>query len=138
MIGHSDWVWQNVCIRDGQFLAAYDWDSLIFAPESAVVGLVASSFTQGSPDAPDAPSTDEVAEFVSDYQLARGRRFDRTEQQTAQAAATWARCYNARCQLDSLDRHNLAPPSGSFIDQLKTELGTHRQHVEQQPPDRIG
>lgn len=121
VIGHSDWVWQNLCIRDGQFLAAYDWDSLIFAPESAVVGLVASSFTQGSPDAPDAPSTDEVAEFVSDYQLARGRRFDRTEQQTAQAAATSARCYNARCQLDSLDRHNLAPPSGSFIDQLQTD-----------------
>lgn len=123
VIGHSDWVWQNVCIRDGQFLAGYDWDSLVYAPESAVVGMAASSFTQGSPDAPDAPSTDEVAEFISDYESASGRRFDRIEQQTARAAAAWVRYYNARCQLESLDRYHIPPPPGSFIDHLRDELG---------------
>ncbi|MGI8869012.1 MAG: hypothetical protein ACR2F6_09230 [Mycobacteriales bacterium] len=123
MIGHSDWVWQNVCIRDGQFLAGYDWDSLVYAPESAVVGMVASSFTQGSPEAPDAPSTAEVAEFIGDYESASDRRFDPLEQRTARAAATWTRCYNARCQLDSLTRYALAPPTGSFLEHLRIELG---------------
>lgn len=123
VIGHSDWVWQNVCIRDGQLLAGYDWDSLVYAPESAIVGMVASSFTQGSPDAPDTPSTDEVAGFISDYELASARRFDQIEQQIARAAAMWVRCYNARCQLASLNRYNLPPPPGSFIGQLQIELG---------------
>jgi hypothetical protein len=123
VIGHSDWVWQNVCIRDQELLAGYDWDSLIYAPESAITGVVASSFTQGSPVAPDAPSSDEIEAFISDYQKASGRRFNDAEQRTARAAATWVRCYNARCQLDNLNRRNIAPPAGSFLDQLRPEFG---------------
>ncbi len=51
--GDSDRFWQNVCVRDGQFVAGYDWDSLIFGPESCIVGWVAGAFTQGSPKPPD-------------------------------------------------------------------------------------
>jgi len=64
-----------------------------------------------------------VADFIEDYQTARGRRFDHTERQLANAAATWVRCYNARCQLDNQHRRGLNPPPGSFIDQLRTEQG---------------
>jgi hypothetical protein len=119
VIGHSDWVWQNVCIRDEELVVGYDWDSLIYAPESAIVGVVASSFSQGSPEPPDAPSSSEIDAFIADYQTAVGRRFNDIQQRCAQAAATWVRCYNARCQLDGITCRNTAPPRGSFIDQLQ-------------------
>jgi len=83
--------------------------------------MIAGSFTQGSPEAPDAPPAAEIVEFIEDYESARGRRFDGAEQRAVRAAATWVRCYNARCQVDNLDRRNLAPPAGSFIDQLRAE-----------------
>ncbi len=123
VIGHSDWVWQNVCIRDDELLAGYDWDSLIYAPESAIVGIVASSFTQGSPVPPDAPTSAEIDAFIADYQAAAGRQFTEIEQHVARAAVTWVRCYNARCQLDNLTRRNMTPPAGSFIEQLQVEFG---------------
>ncbi|TDC15379.1 hypothetical protein E1261_40510 [Kribbella albertanoniae] len=116
VIGHSDWVWQNVCVRNDTFVAAYDWDSLIYAPEPAVVGLCAGAFTQGSPEPPDAPSAEEVAAFVDDYHHIRP--FSPAERAVAHAAATWVRCYNARCQLDNHHRRNLAPPPGSFTESL--------------------
>lgn len=121
-VGHSDWVWQNVRVHDGHLVAAYDWDSLVFAPESTIVGLAAGAFTQGSPDAPDAPTADEVLSFVSEYQTARDRVFDPPERAAAAAAATWVRCYNARCQLDNRERRSMDPPTGSFIDQLAVDL----------------
>lgn len=119
VIGHSDWVWQNVCVRDGRLVAGYDWDSLIFAPESCIVGLAAGAFTQGSPVPPDAPSAIEVADFISDYQTASHRDFGPLEQKMAEAAAIWVRCYNARCQVDNRVRRAIAAPAGSFIDQLE-------------------
>src|SRR3954452_7326992 len=116
VIGHSDWVWQNVCVRDGVFIAGYDWDSLVYAPEPAVVGLCAGAFTQGSPVPPDAPTTDDVAAFLDDYD--RIRAFSPAERDIAEAAATWVRCYNARCQLDNLYRRGLDPPTVSFVEAL--------------------
>jgi hypothetical protein len=38
----------------------------------------------------------------------------------AEAAATWVRCYNARCALD-LPRYGIEPPAGSFIEMLATD-----------------
>ncbi|MEU4605630.1 phosphotransferase [Kribbella sp. NPDC023972] len=116
VVGHSDWVWQNVCIQSGRFVAGYDWDSLIHAPEPVVVGLCAGAFTQGSPIPPDAPTAQEVAAFLDDYE--RVRAFSPAERRTAEAAVTWVRCYNARCQLDNLYRREMEPPTGSFIEAL--------------------
>ena len=72
VIGHTDWVWQNVCIIDGVFVAGYDWDSLAYAPEPAIVGLNAGAFTQGSPVPPDAPTAAEVTAFLDDYETLPG------------------------------------------------------------------
>ncbi|WP_433166330.1 hypothetical protein [Kribbella sp. CA-247076] len=117
VIGHSDWVWQNVCVRDGVFVAGYDWDSLVYAPEPAVVGLCAGAFTQGSRVPPDAPTSVEVAAFLDDYHCSRP--FLPTERELADAAATWVRCYNARCQLDNHHRRALPPPPGPFTEALR-------------------
>ena len=119
VIGHTDWVWQNVCIVDGVFVAGYDWDSLAYAPEPTIVGLNAGAFTQGSADPPDAPTAAEVTAFLDDYESCRS--FSPAERRTAEAAATWVRCYNARCALD-LPRHGLTPPAGSFIEMLATDV----------------
>jgi hypothetical protein len=117
VVGHSDWVWQNVCVRDGEFIAGYDWDSLIFAPECAVVGLVAGSFTQGSPVPPHDPTRQEITAFIDDYPI----EFSAAERNGAFAAATWVRCYNARCHLDNRERRGMAPPPGSALEQLSAE-----------------
>ena len=105
VIGHTDWGWQNVCVVDSAFVAGYDWDSLAYAPEPAIVGLNAGAFTQGSPVPPDAPTAAEVTAFLDDYE--RCRSFSPAERRTAEAAATWVRCYNARCS--HLPRHGLKP-----------------------------
>lgn len=118
VVGHSDWVWQNVCVRDGSFVAAYDWDSLVYAPEPAVVGMAAGAFSQGSPVPPDAPTAAQVAAFLDDYE--RVHPFTPAERRVAEAAATWVRCYSARCQLDNLQRRGMEPPAGSFIEALET------------------
>jgi hypothetical protein len=118
VIGHSDWVWQNVCVRDGSFVAGYDWDSLVYTPEPAVVGVSAGAFTQGSPVPPDAPTWAEVGAFIDDYE--RVSPFTPAERRLAEAAATWVRCFNARCQLDNLQRRAMDPPVGSFIEALAT------------------
>lgn len=114
VVGHSDWVWQNVCVRGPEFVAGYDWDSLIFAPECTVVGLVAGSFTQGSSVPPYDPTNEEVTAFIADYPV----DFSTGERQGALAAATWVRCYNARCHLDNRERRGMTPPPGSALDQL--------------------
>jgi aminoglycoside phosphotransferase (APT) family kinase protein len=116
VVGHSDWVWQNVCVQDGRFVAGYDWDSLVFAPEPMVVGFSAGAFSQGSPTPPDAPTALEVAAFLDDYEQVRA--FSPAERRTAEAAATWVRCYSARCQLDNLQRRDMQPPAGSFFQAL--------------------
>lgn len=121
VVGHTDWVWQNVAVSDGVLQAAFDWDSLAWADEPAVVGLCAGAFSQGGPHPPDALSHHEVVAFLDDYQRARGSLFSRVEQERAGAATTWVRCYNARCQLDNRLRRRLSPPAGSFIDQLEAE-----------------
>lgn len=114
VVGHSDWVWQNVCVRGAEFVAGYDWDSLIFAQECAVVGLVAGSFTQGSPVPPHDPTNEEIAAFIDEY-----RAFGTAERNGAHAAAIWVRCYNARCQLDNRERRGMTPPPGSALEQLQ-------------------
>jgi hypothetical protein len=65
---------------------------------------------------PDAPTAEEVAAFLDDYD--RVRAFSLPERRTAEAAARWVRCYNARCQLDNFHRRGLAPPTGSFVEAL--------------------
>lgn len=118
LIGHTDWVWQNVAVRDDRLAAGYDWDSLAFFPEAVVVGLSAGAFTQGSPTPPDAPRWIEVLAFLDAYQRRRGLPFNQVETHAARHAARWVRCYNARCQVDMLHRYAVPAPEGSFIEQI--------------------
>lgn len=121
VVGHTDWVWQNVAVRDGELVAAYDWDSLAFLPEAGIVGLSAGAYSQGSPLPPDAPTWQQVMGFVDAYVRARRKAFNADEVVVVEHAAGWVRCYNARCQIDNLQRRDPAPPDGSFIELITAD-----------------
>jgi hypothetical protein len=97
VIGHSDWACQNVRFAGGEVIASYDWDSLIGQSEAVLAGFGASSFTEGSTAGASAPSPEEVAAFLADYDDCLERRFTGEQQVVAAAAATWVIAYNARC-----------------------------------------
>jgi hypothetical protein len=97
VIGHSDWVCQNVRFAHGEVVASYDWDSLIAQSTAVLAGLGGGSYTQGSTAGASSPSPGEVAAFLADYDDSLERRFTGEQQVVAAAAATWAIAYNARC-----------------------------------------
>lgn len=70
------------------------------------------------PVPPDAPTAAQVAGFLDSYEHLHA--FTPAERRTAEAAATWVRCFNARCQLDNLHRRGLDPPAGSFVKSLQS------------------
>jgi Phosphotransferase enzyme family len=97
VIGHSDWVCQNLRFRDATLAAAYDWDSLIACSEPVLAGLAAGAHTEGSSSGADAPTPEQVAAFLAEYTAHRATAFTAAQQRAATAAATWVLCYNARC-----------------------------------------
>jgi len=116
-IGHGDWVCQNVRFLAGQVSAAYDWDSLLAHSEPILAGLAAGHHTQGSVRDPAAPTPDEVAAFLAEYEVARRRPFNGAHQAAAAAAATWVLAYNARCTLN-VQAWRVPTPAGSALEML--------------------
>jgi len=112
VVGHGDWVCQNMRFHRSTLVAAFDWDSLIQAPEPVIAGLSAGAYTEGGTDGGGAPSPEEVALFLADYDAQRDIRFSAAEQALASAAAAWVIGYNARCGVSVLG-HGLPPPDGS-------------------------
>jgi hypothetical protein len=109
VIGHSDWVCQNLRFAHGEVVASYDWDSLIGQSEAVLAGFSGGSYTEGSTAGGNAPSPEEVAAFLVDYDGSLERRFTGEQQVLAAAAATWVIAYNARC--------------GVFLEALGYEVG---------------
>ena len=97
VIGHSDWVCQNLRFAHGEVVASYDWDSLIGQSEPVLAGFGGGSYTEGSTAGAGAPSPEEVAAFLADYDDSLERRFTGEQQVVAAAAAAWVIAYNARC-----------------------------------------
>jgi hypothetical protein len=118
-VAHADWTCGNVRFREGQVSSSYDWDSLAAAPEPVLVGLAASSFTQGSTTGATTPTIAELTAFLRDYEQVRSHPFGESEQRTAVAAVTWVLAYNARCEV-SLLPHGGLPPGGSSLHALTT------------------
>jgi hypothetical protein len=118
-VAHADWTCGNVRFHDGQVSASYDWDSLAAAPEPVLVGLAASSFTEGSTAGANTPTTAEATAFLRDFEQVRSHPFSQSEQRTAAAAVTWVLAYNARCEVSFLPPGGL-PASGSSLYALTT------------------
>ena len=100
VVGHVDWRAEHVHVdADGAVVAVFDWDSLVRAPESVVVGQAAAGWTivWGRPD--PHPSVAECRSFVAAYEQARGRPFDDAESEILDAAHGYVVAYGARCEL---------------------------------------
>jgi hypothetical protein len=120
VIGHGDFIAQNVAWLDGQPLAVHDWDSVISAPEAIIAGLTASVWQAGAKE-PYWSTIAETGEFLELYQHHRGSAFSPAETRAAWLAGLWVLAFNAKkasfsgidllTQTDAAHRLSLGSPS---------------------------
>lgn len=91
VIGHGDWITDNLRWHGHQLLVAYDWDSLIADSEAVIAGLAAAIYLY-----PALPTVTETREFLDAYATARGRPFSHGELQRCWAAGIWTRAFDAK------------------------------------------
>lgn len=102
VIGHCDWESHNLEFREGEPWAVHDWDSVVAAPETVIVGVAAAMWPAGA-DSLGATLAQSEA-FLEAYQRARGRAFPPEQIAQTWAAGAWIRAFNAKkFLLDGLD-----------------------------------
>jgi len=104
VVGHDDWSVKHFRFRGDAVRVVYDWDSVLMNDEPVVVGEAARGFTMTwYLDVPVIPTISEARAFVTEYEEARGRPFDREQRRRLGGAAAYALAYTARCEacLDS-------------------------------------
>jgi Phosphotransferase enzyme family len=94
VIGHCDWESHNLDFRDGRPWAVHDWDSVVTAAETVIVGVAAAMWPAGIGCA--GATLKQGEDFVEAYQKARGRQFSDDELQETWAAGLWIRSFNAK------------------------------------------
>jgi hypothetical protein len=95
VIGHGDWLPENLCWHGPHLIAVHDWDSVICQPEPAIAGLAAASFL-GIDDPPGMATVEQSAAFLDAYQQARGRRWTPGDYAACWAAGLWQRAFDAK------------------------------------------
>ncbi len=97
---HGDWSARNVRFGPEGLRGVYDWDSLVRMPEAFGVGIAAATWRSfGTADDAMAPGPDEIDEYRTHYERARGTRFTGAERAGVGAQALYALCYTARCEI---------------------------------------
>ena len=91
VIGHCDWITDNLRWRGERLLVVYDWDSLIADSEAVIAGLAAAIYLY-----PERPTIAESRDFLDAYATARGRPFSHDELQRCWAAGVWTRAFDAK------------------------------------------
>jgi hypothetical protein len=122
VVGHMDWRTEHFRFLDGAVAVIYDWDSLSYTSEAAVVGVAAATFT-ATWDIPVlvSPRPEETDAFIAAYESARGRRFTPAEQEAIDAQVTYTRAYGARAE------HAMDPTATNFAPgSLRAGLLLHR------------
>lgn len=92
VIGHGDWITDNLRWQGNRLLVVYDWDSLIADSEAVIAGLAAAIYLN------PAPTVIETRDFLDAYATARGRPFTHGEMQRSWAAGVWTRAYDAKVE----------------------------------------
>jgi hypothetical protein len=100
VIGHGDWLPENLSWHGPHLIAVHDWDSVICQPEPAIAGLAAASFL-GIDDPTAMANVEQSAAFLDAYQQARGRGWTRGDYAACWAAGLWQRAFDAKAR--SLD-----------------------------------
>jgi len=91
VIGHGDWITDNLRWDGSRLLVAYDWDSLIADSEAVIAGFAAAIYLF-----PESPTVADTGDFLGAYATARGRPFSPGELQRCWAASIWTRAYESK------------------------------------------
>ena len=110
VLAHTDWRVEHLRFLDDTIVATYDWDSLGYLSETALVASSAHAFTADwtRPGVRRIPTAEDIRAYVADYEDARGRPFSRHERRDVFAHCVYALAYGARCQ------HALEPARGDW------------------------
>ena len=93
VIGHGDWITENLRWEGNRLLVAYDWDSVIADSEAVIAGLAAAIYLY-----PALATVTETRDFLDAYAAARQRPFSPGELQRCWAAGVWTRAFDAKKQ----------------------------------------
>ncbi|MEP6599740.1 MAG: phosphotransferase [Actinomycetota bacterium] len=96
VIGHCDWLADNLRWRGEELLVVHDWDSAVADSEAILVGFAAALYSTVSPD--ELATVEETDRFLDAYCHARTRAFSPDELQRSWAAGVWTRAYDAKYQ----------------------------------------
>lgn len=96
VIGHCDWLADNLRWDGDNLLVVHDWDSVTADSEAVLVGFAAALYSTAS--AEELATVEETRRFLVAYGDARGREFSADELERSWAAGVWTRAYDAKCQ----------------------------------------
>ena len=96
VIGHSDWLADNVRWCDDQLLVVHDWDSAVADSEDVLVGFAAALYSTVSSD--KLATVGETERFLDGYGDARGQVLSPDEWERSWAAGVWTRAFDAKAQ----------------------------------------
>jgi hypothetical protein len=97
VVVHTDWSMRNVRTRGDSVVAVYDWDSLALVKEAEALGLAASTWSRFGEAEDDAPSADDVDDYIDAYSTARDEPLTPVQRRAARAEAVATMAYIARC-----------------------------------------
>jgi hypothetical protein len=107
---HGDWRIENLCVRSGEIVAVYDWDSVGVSVEADALATAATTFSVDwqSPPGRRFPDPSEIHAFVVDYERARREPLAPSARDAVAVAMVTSLAYGARCE-HAILRH--APPT---------------------------
>jgi hypothetical protein len=109
VVAHGDWRIENVRVRGDEIVAIYDWDSVHVEREPIALASAATTFSvEWTRSGTKFPTPHEIAEFVAEYEQARGAPFTKGEGALLSAAIVASLSYGARCEHADPGR----PPEG--------------------------
>jgi hypothetical protein len=96
VIGHCDWLADNLRWNGDELLVVHDWDSVTSDSEAVLAGFAGALYSVGSADT--LATVEETGRFLEAYGEARGRELSADELQRAWAAGAWTLAYDAKYQ----------------------------------------
>jgi hypothetical protein len=96
VIGHCDWLADNLRWSGDALLVVHDWDSMTADSEAVLVGFAAALYSTVSAD--EVATVEDTERFLVAYCHARGRELSAGELERSWAAGVWTRAYDAKYQ----------------------------------------
>jgi hypothetical protein len=119
VVGHADWYAGNTAISGGVLVGTFDWE-LVADTEAVIAGFAAAGYASSSTAGGGLSTPEEVAMFMSDYDIARTQPLGDQERRTAAGAAAWILAFNARWQV-ALSNHGLCDEATVSLVQNRAE-----------------